>query len=118
VGLDMGPQHTDVLLVIRVPTTRVVLRERTNHDIAQGVQGPIYYCSTSCALLYPSTPRAIHMDHVNPVGVVVSNFSLSLLKKGLFSNNANEVKLLRGITADIVGGQLVAIMGGSGMYNK
>lgn len=52
---------------------------------------------------------------VKPVGVVVNNFSLSLLKKGLLSKKSSEVKLLRGITADIHGGQLVAIMGGSGM---
>lgn len=53
----------------------------------------------------------------HPIGVTVHDVSLSLQKKkSFFSNEMQEVKLLHNITADIQGGQLVAIMGGSGMW--
>lgn len=63
-----------------------------------------------------------------PVGVSVNHFSLSLMQPKSFlsklmrkeregEREKESVKLLRDISADIQGGQLVAIMGGSGIFS-
>lgn len=49
------------------------------------------------------------------VNIVVEHFSLSIQQKKFFSRKVvHEVPLLYDISASITGGQLVAIMGGSG----
>lgn len=55
-------------------------------------------------------------DKEKSVSIVVKDFSLSLKRKHLLTRKVkSEVPLLRNVSAEIQGGQLVAIMGGSGI---
>lgn len=68
----------------------------------------------STGITKDSEGKMVALPPSKPISVSVQDFSLSLLKKGMFSKEVKEVHLLRNISTQIQGGQLVAIMGGSG----